>query len=244
MERVRASPSGLGGARTGRRRAARRRCADATMCSWLWRRRHNPRGVSSLASATSAWRWALCSSGELVLQAGQLHLAVGQECLTHDDGQQRRHHHANGNDGEEPSPTRSGAAPSNAAPGASRDDPERGAPGRRSFCAAPSAARNRARRRRDSVSTRRCRRCGRRRHQSDPAADSVQARSARWPAGERSPTAGWRRPRPPTPCGRPGRRAGGAPPRHRRRAGQAGRRTRPMAASAKTCFVSRSSPEW
>ncbi len=77
---------------------------------------------------------------ELVLQGGELHLAVGQERLPHHDGQQRDHDHGDRHDGEEPSPTGGGAAPSNAAPGARWDDPERSAPGRRSFGAPPRTA--------------------------------------------------------------------------------------------------------
>ena len=65
---------------------------------------------------------------ELVLEGGEPDLAVGQERLPHDDGQQGGDHHRDGDDGEEPASTGAGAAPSYAAPGASRDDPERGAP--------------------------------------------------------------------------------------------------------------------
>ena len=57
-----------------------------------------------------------------------------------------------------------------------------------------------------------------------PESDAVS--SARWPAGGRSRSGGWRRPPPPTASARRGRRAGDARRRRRRRAGRGGRRTR------------------
>lgn len=39
---------------------------------------------------------------ELVLERGQPHLAVGEERLAHDHGQQRRHHQGDGHDVEQP----------------------------------------------------------------------------------------------------------------------------------------------
>ena len=97
-------------------------------------------GVSSWATAQFGLAVGALLHSELVVQGRKPHLAVGQEGLSHDDGQQGGHHHGNGQHGEEPSPTGSGAAPSNTAPRASRDDPERSAPGGRSFCATPRPA--------------------------------------------------------------------------------------------------------
>jgi len=39
---------------------------------------------------------------ELVLDRGEPHLAVGEERLAHDDGQQRGHHEGDGHDGQQP----------------------------------------------------------------------------------------------------------------------------------------------
>ena len=179
---------------------------------------------------------------ELVLQRGQPHLAVGQEGLPDDDGQQRGHHHRDGHDGEEPSPTGGGAAPSmprRAASGTTRS----GARRVEGASAPRPARRGRAR-------------CRRRRgggwrppwlRKEAPSGRSVlrtrpRARSARWPAGGRSRRAGWPRPPPPTACGRPRKTSWWrttAPQTHGRPGGQT---HPPEAASAKVCFVRRSSP--
>ena len=195
--------------------------------------RHNPRRRLELGHGQLGLAVGALLHGELLVQGRELHLAVGQEGLPHDGGQQGGHHHGNGHDGEEPSPTSSGAAPSNAAPRASRDDPERGAPGRRSFCATPRTAGCGAGCRTGGMPAGRCcRGSGRRRHQEAPPAGRARARplpraqSARWPAAGRSRSGDWRRSPPPTPCARPGRQADDARRHRRRTAGREGTRTR------------------
>ena len=137
-------------------------------------------------------------------------------------------------DGQEPSATaRCGALEWRAR--CDRDDPERRAPGRWSFCAPPgptgglalaAAAR--------SVPASRCRPWPRgRRHQDHrPCRRSDRRRATasirRSPAGGRSRSGGWPRSPPPKACVRPGTRAGDARRRRRRRAARGGRRTRPM----------------
>ena len=66
--------------------------AGRTMCSWPAAAPTMRAGVSSSATASSLWRWPLCSREELCWEGREADLSVGQQCLADDDGQQSPEH--------------------------------------------------------------------------------------------------------------------------------------------------------
>ncbi len=214
----------------------------ATMCCCAVAAATIRAGVSSCATASSVWRCALCSMASWCWRAASFTWPLARRaCPTTTASSAATTMETDTMVRSRPRPA-AVRPPRCRAGRASRDDPERGAPGRRSFCAAPStsgragAAAAACRRVAVAVAaggapsgapSRRSRALSRtiarRRALSDRGLAAISAAE-----GFRAPrnTSWWRTTAPQT-QGRPG-----------------GHTHPPEAASANICLVSRSSPEW
>ena len=169
--------------------------------------------------------------GELVLQGGQPHLAVGQHGLCHDHRQERRQHEADRGDVQQPpapghrtrprpSP-RPWVWPRTRTPPPGRSRPGMTRSGGRRVAGVGAAVPAPRPRRCEGLVAPVCRRAG---AAADAGGGAISPRPfARWPAVGRSRLAGSRRSPPATACARRGRRGGDGRPHRTHRASPAGR---------------------
>ena len=200
---------------------------QCTMCSWLWAAATIRAGVSSCASATSAWRWTLCSAVSWCCREASFTWPLARIAC--------------------PTTTASKAATTMETDRMVSSLPRLAAVRRPRMlrCVRFGTTRSGGRRVEGASAPRPARRgtalnadaTAWRRVETAVAAGGgaisrtrprtrTQAQRARSPAGARSRTAGWQRPRSATACGRRGRRVGAAPRRRRRKADRGGRRIR------------------